>query len=177
MTVRISSDLEQRLRIIRLLALDVDGVLTDGSIWHGPHGQLQRFHVHDGLGLKLVMSAGLTVVWISARQSEAVSQRASEIGVLDVRQGVADKLSELQAVAARYGTAQRQTAYMGDDLPDLQALQWAGVGFAPANAVADVRAAADYVCRLTGGNGAVREVCDQILAARKMSPPAGRQPR
>lgn len=162
-----SPALMHRLAGIRLLALDVDGVLTDGSVWHSSCGQFQRFHVHDGLGLQLLGAAAVTVVWISARRSEAVELRAAEIGVADVRQGVSDKLHELQRASDAYGVGRESIAYMGDDLPDLPALRWASIGLAPANAVAQVRAEADYVCERDGGEGAVREVCDLILAARQ----------
>lgn len=163
-----SRDLLRRLEDIEMLALDVDGVLTDGSIWHSPLGQVYRFHVHDGLGLQRLKAAGVTVVWITARRADAVTMRAAEIGVEDVRQGITDKLAELKQAAERYGVSQRCIAYMGDDLPDVPAMEWAGVSFAPANAIPAVRACADHVCTRRGGHAAVREVCDLILTVKPM---------
>jgi 3-deoxy-D-manno-octulosonate 8-phosphate phosphatase (KDO 8-P phosphatase) len=165
-TRSVSRDLAARIVRVRLLALDVDGVLTDGAILVTGQTDTARFHVHDGLGIERVMRAGVSVTWITGRRSDAVLKRAAELGVSDVRQGVAEKGEELRRAADVHGLVQAEVAYMGDDLPDLPAISWASVSFAPADAVAPVRRAADVVCERTGGHGAVREVCDLILALR-----------
>jgi 3-deoxy-D-manno-octulosonate 8-phosphate phosphatase (KDO 8-P phosphatase) len=164
--MNIPRDLAGRLAAITLVAMDVDGVLTDGAVTIGPDGPIYRFHVHDGLGIQMLQEAGLSVAWISGRSSPLVAQRASEIGVTYVYQGVTEKRARLLTLASELGCEQRQVAYIGDDLPDLDAMQWAATAFAPANAVPCVRQAADYVTVLPGGRGAVREICDLILRSR-----------
>ena len=152
---------------IRLLALDVDGVLTDGRLWYSETaGEIKAFHVHDGAGLKRLMAAGIEVALISARSSQTVSRRAAELGIDRVHQGISDKRQCLAEVAATAGLEPARCAFMGDDEADLGAFAIAGLCIAPANAVALVRDQADWCTEARGGEGAVREVCERLLAAR-----------
>lgn len=147
--------------------MDVDGVLTDGGIILGS-GDLEakRFHIADGLGIRLLIHAGIRVAWISGRQSDAVRKRAAELGVTDLFEESGNKSAALAQLIANYGLTQANIAYVGDDLNDLPAFSLAGVKFAPANAVAEIKALAEFVTEKPGGDGAVREVCDVILKAQ-----------
>jgi 3-deoxy-D-manno-octulosonate 8-phosphate phosphatase (KDO 8-P phosphatase) len=157
---------------VRLLVLDVDGVLTDGGILVGAAGdETKRFHVHDGLALVAARGAGLQVAVLSGRASAAVTRRMAELGVAEVHQGVADKAAALDALRARLGLGIAEVAMMGDDLPDLPAMARAGLALAPANAAAEVKRAADWVARRRGGDGAVREAVEMLLKARRAWPP------
>lgn len=152
---------------IRLLALDVDGVLTDGRLWYSETaGEIKVFHVHDGAGLKQLMTSGIEVVVISARSSPVVSRRAAELGIERVHQGVGDKRRCLVEAADAEGLEPAQCAFMGDDVADLGAFAVAGLCIAPANAVEAVRSRADWCTGARGGEGAVREVCERLLEAR-----------
>lgn len=156
-----------RARGVRLLALDVDGVLTDGRIYYGNAGEeLKAFNIKDGLGVKLLQDAGVKVAIITGRQSEIVARRARELGIEDVVQGREDKLTALRELCKRDGLALEHCAYMGDDLPDLGAITAAGLGLTVADATRAVAAAADWQSTLGGGAGAVREACEFILKAR-----------
>jgi 3-deoxy-D-manno-octulosonate 8-phosphate phosphatase (KDO 8-P phosphatase) len=157
---------------IRLLVLDVDGVLTDGGLLYGPSGEdRKRFHVHDGLALVAARQAGLQVAVLSSRASAAVARRMAELGVGEVLQGVGDKASALDALRERLGLETAEVAVMGDDLPDLGAMGRAGLALAPANAVPEVKRAAHWVGRRRGGDGAVREAVEMLLKARRRWPP------
>ncbi len=153
---------------VRLLALDVDGVLTDGGVYLSAEGEsLKRFHIHDGLGLVLAGIAGLTIAWITGRRSGAVERRAAELGVTLLRQGVRDKTVALREIARDCRVELTEVAYMGDDLNDLPALRLAGVAIVPANAASpEVRAVADFTTPRGGGEGAVRDTVEAILRAR-----------
>lgn len=155
-----------RLRRIRLVVLDVDGVLTDGGLYYGPGGEWKRFDVHDGFALSRAVASGLAVAIVSSRRSEAVARRCAELALGDVHQGVADKLTVYEALRARHGCRDAEVACMGDDLADLPLLRRAGLAAAPADAVAEVRQAAHWVSRAPGGHGAVRELLEAILRAR-----------
>jgi 3-deoxy-D-manno-octulosonate 8-phosphate phosphatase (KDO 8-P phosphatase) len=157
---------------IRLLVLDVDGVLTDGGLLFGASGEeTKRFHVHDGLALVAARQAGLEIAVLSSRASPAVTRRMAELGVREVHQGVADTAAALDALRERLGLAVGQVAMMGDDLPDLPAMARAGLALAPANAAAEVRRAAHWVARRGGGAGAVRDAVEMLLKARRAWPP------
>jgi 3-deoxy-D-manno-octulosonate 8-phosphate phosphatase (KDO 8-P phosphatase) len=150
---------------IRLLVLDVDGVLTDGRLYFGARGEaLKAFHVRDGVGLKQLQRAGLTVAVISGRRSRMVAARCRELGVRHVRQGVGDKLAALMQLCARLKLTPASCACVGDDLPDVPLMRVAALSFAVADAHRSARRAADVVTRRPGGCGAVREVCDHLLA-------------
>lgn len=152
---------------LRLLALDVDGVLTDGRIVYGNNGEeLKAFSIKDGLGIKLVQRCGLQVAIITGRDSAIVARRAAELGIEIVVQGREDKLIALNELCDDLGIPLGACAYMGDDLPDLAAITAAGLGLSVSDAAAPVRDAADWVSTRPGGAGAVREACEMILAAR-----------
>lgn len=157
---------------VRLLVLDVDGVLTDGCLLYGPAGEeVKRFHVRDGFALVAARGAGLAVAVISGRASAAVTRRMAELGVDEVHQGVDDKRRCLDEVRTRLGIARGQVAAMGDDLPDLPLLREAGLALAPADAAAEIRRVAHWTSRHPGGRGAVREAVEMLLGARKAWPP------
>ena len=150
---------------IRLLVLDVDGVLTDGRLYYGPRGEaLKVFDVRDGLGIVQLLRAGLAVAVISGRRSPMTAVRCRELGIVHVYQGVADKLAVLKTLCTRLRLTLAACACVGDDLPDVPLLETAGLSFAVADAHRSARRAADVVTRAKGGRGAVREVCDYLLA-------------
>jgi 3-deoxy-D-manno-octulosonate 8-phosphate phosphatase (KDO 8-P phosphatase) len=156
---------------IRLLGLDVDGVLTDNGVYIGPVAgarvEFKRFDIQDGLGLILLRTAGLPVFWLSGRASEATALRAAELRIDDVLQVPGPrKLAALEELLTQRGIAWDQVAFVGDDIADLPVLQRVGLPIAVANAVSDVKAAAKYVTRASGGHGAVREVVELLLKAR-----------
>jgi 3-deoxy-D-manno-octulosonate 8-phosphate phosphatase (KDO 8-P phosphatase) len=157
------------LRRVQLLVLDVDGVLTDGRLFYGARGEsLKTFHVRDGHGIKQVAAAGITVAIISGRKSAAVARRARELGIRHVTQGASDKLAALTRLARARSVSFEQCACVGDDTPDAPILQAAGIAIAVSDAHADALAVADLVTTRPGGHGAVREVCDWLLEARRL---------
>lgn len=161
------SDLAARAAPVRLLALDVDGVLTDGGIYYGNNGEeLKRFNIKDGLGIKLLQRCGIEVAIITGRSSALVQRRAAELGIEAVIQGREDKRVALNELRELRELAPENLAYMGDDLPDLGAILAAGLGLAPADAVEPVREAADWVAPSAGGSGAVRDAAQFLLEAR-----------
>jgi 3-deoxy-D-manno-octulosonate 8-phosphate phosphatase (KDO 8-P phosphatase) len=167
MSAHLDPGLVRRATQVRLLLSDVDGCWTDGGIQiSAQFGELVRFHVHDGYGVKLLQRAGIELAVISGRDVPAVSERARHLGVQEIYLGHPDKAKLAAALCKARGLAPEQVAAFGDDLPDLALFEQAGLRFAPANAVADVRAAADYVCERSGGSGAFREVAELLLAGR-----------
>jgi 3-deoxy-D-manno-octulosonate 8-phosphate phosphatase (KDO 8-P phosphatase) len=157
----------RRAAAVQLVVLDVDGVLTNGTLIYGGNGEeLKIFNVHDGTGLVLLLQAGVEVVWITGRESAAVALRGREIGVTAVFQKVRDKLSLFLSMLEERGLAKEQAACMGDDIQDLLLLSNAGLAVAPADAQPAVRRMAHYVTERPGGRGAVRELCDLVLEAR-----------
>jgi 3-deoxy-D-manno-octulosonate 8-phosphate phosphatase (KDO 8-P phosphatase) len=158
------ADLAARAAAIELLLLDVDGVLTDGSVIYADDGtELKRFHVRDGSGLKLWRLAGKRAAIVSGRKSAAVERRAAELGINPVLQGRDDKLAAFAAVLAATGLRAEQVCAVGDDLPDVPVLRRCGVSVAVADACAEARAAAAYVTATPGGRGAVREAIEWLL--------------
>lgn len=156
-----------RAKEVRLLLLDVDGVLTDGGISYGDLGiEIKRFHTQDGLGIRLLQESGVPVGIITARDSAAVARRVQDLKLAHVFQGQKDKLAALEEILRQTGLRPPQIACMGDDWMDLPLLNRAGLAAAPANAVAEVRQRVHYLCERVGGSGAVREVCDLILEAQ-----------
>ncbi len=154
--------------MIRLAIFDVDGVLTDGRLYLLPDGQeMKVFHASDGLGLKRLLAAGIEVALISGRDSAVVAERAAALGIKHVYQGHEDKLPVFEELLVATGTTSAQTAYAGDDLPDLPVIRAAGLGIAVANAPDEVQAAANLVTQRRGGEGAVREICELLLAAHR----------
>ena len=159
--------LHQRLAQVTLLLVDVDGVLTEGGVtWTNEGIEQKTFHIRDGLGIRLWQRAGGRTGIVTGRASRVVQLRAEELGIGIVKQGVEDKLETTAAILAECGVPWEQTAFVGDDLPDLAVMMRCGVGVAVANACPEVIEAAAIVTRLPGGQGAVREVIEQLLKAR-----------
>ena len=147
--------------------MDVDGVLTDGTVEiHSDGTESKRFSILDGMGLVRLRKAGVAVAWISGRASEATTARAAELKIPQVLQGRTDKLMALQELASQLGFTARQVCYMGDDEIDAPAIDWAGIGVAPATSMSAALSVADLVPKRPAGLGAVREVCEHILANR-----------
>jgi len=157
----------QRAAAIRLLVLDVDGVLTDGRLYFGADGEaLKVFDVRDGHGIKLLREAGVEVAILSARRSPIVERRARELGITHVIQGAADKGAGFADLARTLQLRPGQCAYMGDDWPDLAALAQAGLAATVADAAPEVRRVAHWIGSVPGGRGAVRELAEFILRAQ-----------
>lgn len=157
---------------VRVLILDVDGVLTDGRLYYGPRGEaLKVFHARDGAGLKQLSASGVTVAVISGRRSRMTRRRCRELGIRHVLQGISDKAAAFRRLCAQLRVEPAECACIGDDTPDIALMRLAGLSFAVADAHDATRAAADAVTRHPGGLGAVREVCDQLLAARQGAEP------
>ena len=157
----------QRAQAIRLLILDVDGVLTDGRLYFGPKGEaLKVFHVRDGHGIKMLQKAGIEVAFLSGRRSDAAYLRAKELGISRFHEGLRDKVMVMEEIMAAMQIEAGAVAAVGDDLVDLPHLRRVGLGVAVVDAVPEVIAAAHWVTNLPGGQGAVRQVCDLILKAQ-----------
>ncbi len=164
---RVAPNVRERAAAVRLMVFDVDGVLTDGSLYYGENGELmKRFHALDGHGLRLLMEGGLKVALITGRSGPIVARRAAELGIADVQQGVRDKGAALAELAQRHSVQLSETGYMGDDIIDLPAMQRAGFSASVPNAPGYVSQSAHWIASLPGGSGAVRECCDLLLAAR-----------
>jgi 3-deoxy-D-manno-octulosonate 8-phosphate phosphatase (KDO 8-P phosphatase) len=164
------SAVRRRLAAVRLLAFDVDGVLTDGGILvHPDGGESKWFHVRDGLGIVAAVRAGLSVAFVSGRRSAAVAARARELGVAADLQGVKDKAAALRELRGSLGVSREETAFLGDDVVDLPAYSESGVSVAVADAHPRVLEAADAVCAAAGGRGAARELVEAVLLARGLA--------
>ncbi|HVL01462.1 MAG TPA: HAD-IIIA family hydrolase [Dongiaceae bacterium] len=160
-------DLRQRARTIKLVAFDIDGVMTDGSLYYTDFGnETKAFNVKDGLGIKLLQSTGVEVAIITGRTSELVKKRASDLKISKLVQGREDKIVALKEMMAPMGIDAQQVAYVGDDLPDLSAIRFAGIGVAVGDALPIIREHADLVLTRNGGDGAVREFCEWLMAAQ-----------
>ena len=164
---RTPSVLRERLVRIKLMIFDVDGVLTDGSLWYGEQGEmLKRFNALDGHGLKMLTTSGIKVALVTGREGPIVDRRAAELGLGDVIQNVRDKAAVLTELVARYHLTFEDAGFMGDDLIDLPAMQRAGFSASVPEAPAYMTQAAHWVSTKSGGQGAARECCDLILAAQ-----------
>ena len=158
---------QERWAAIRLFAMDVDGVLTDGTVEiHSDGTESKRFSILDGMGLVQLRKAGVATAWISGRASGATTVRATELKIPHLVQGRVDKITALKELAAELNLAADQIVYMGDDDIDAPAIEWAGIGVAVSDAMPIPFAAANYVTRRPAGRGAVREVCEHILQSR-----------
>lgn len=157
----------EAFQAVRLVALDIDGVLSDGTVSLDEHGNQRRaFDIKDGLGIVRLVESGRQVVVISSSASTAGVERLVRLGIDPVHTGVPDKLEVLHEIVSSAGISLDQVAYMGDDLPDLKCLTLVGLSTAPADAVAAVRESVDYVTSAVGGRGAVRELSDLIVEGR-----------
>ena len=155
------------LQKIKLLALDVDGVLTDGTIYISPAGEVFKgFNAKDGMGISCALRSGLQIAVITGRQSPIVERRCEELGITLLQQGVKDKRLALQQMAQKLGLVREEIAYMGDDLNDIPAFKASGLNLVPADAAIEVMAVADIITKASGGRGAVREAITMILAAQ-----------
>lgn len=156
-----------KLKPIKLLILDVDGVLTDGKIIYTDRGEeIKRFDVRDGHGLKLLMRSGIEVALLTGRKSRAVLHRARDLGIRHVYQKATDKMQVYAKILARNKLPDRSVAFVGDDLIDIPVLKRVGFSAAVPNAVPEVKEIVDYVTMSGGGEGAVREICELLLKAQ-----------
>jgi YrbI family 3-deoxy-D-manno-octulosonate 8-phosphate phosphatase len=163
-----ASDRARRARKVRLLCVDVDGVLTDAGMYYGPAGEvLKKFNTRDGMGLARAREAGVSVAIISGEDNAIVHARAAKLKIDDVFSGVSNKRLVVEQLCARQQLTLDQVAFIGDDLNDLSALECVGLACAVADAAEPVKAIAHYVTRHRGGDGAVREVCEFLIAARQ----------
>lgn len=164
---RVPAPVRERAATVQLMVFDVDGVLTDGSLWYGENGEtIKRFHVLDGQGLRLLAAGGVAVALMTARSSPVVTRRAADLGINEVHLGVHDKIQALTELTQKLRVSLEHTGYMGDDVNDLPALRQAGFAVTVPAAPAYVAQAAHWVTERQGGAGAVRECCDLILAAQ-----------
>jgi 3-deoxy-D-manno-octulosonate 8-phosphate phosphatase (KDO 8-P phosphatase) len=159
--------LKRKLKRVRMVAMDVDGVLTDGRLIFDEEGREHKvFSVHDGFGIRRALEHGILIAWISSRASKVTALRAQELGVTSLAQGKIDKVKELEGLMAAHRLTRADLCCIGDDEFDLPMLDAAAVSFAPADAIAAVRKSVDHVTTARGGRGAVREVLDALLRAQ-----------
>ena len=160
--------LPKKLRKIKLLILDVDGVLTHNGVYVGSDGnEFKKFNIQDGFGIYLLQKAGVKVALLSGRYSKATEYRAQELKIQHVYNGYTDKLKAYEKLKEKLSLQDREIAFVGDDLPDIPVLKSVGVPIAVANAQPEVKKVADYVTKTSGGEGALREIINLILQAKK----------
>ena len=164
---RSTRGLRSQFRAVKLFLCDVDGVLTDGTVFMAGDFEAKQFNILDGLGLRLLQRAGIKVGWISGRPSPATRQRARDLHVDFLKEGEKSKAAEIENILMASGLSWKDVSYMGDDILDLAPLKRAGLAIAVANAIPEAKALADYVTRARGGQGAIREVTDLILKAQE----------
>lgn len=165
------TSLRERLAPIKMILLDVDGVLTDGGvIYTGSDSESKRFDIQDGMGIRMAVMAGLRVGILTGRASPMVERRARELSIDPVKQGYHVKIEGWNEILESEKLAGSEIAYIGDDVQDLPVLWRAGFSGAPANAVDAVKSEVDYVCRRSGGQGAVREFIDLLLREKELEP-------
>lgn len=158
--------LQPRIRPMKLLLVDVDGVLTDGGLFYIDSGEeMKRFHIHDGMGVELLQRAGIEVGVLTGRRSDVVERRCRELGIRIIKQGFYDKSAGLREILQEEQLSSPQVGYVGDDVQDLAVFKQVGFRAAPLNAAHEVQVEADYVTARSGGNGAVREIAELILTA------------
>lgn len=162
-----SQELAERARRLRLMVFDVDGVLTDGTLWYGREGEaLKGFHAFDGHGVRMLAASGVACALLSGRSSAAVSMRAAELEIAHVLQGIDDKKKEYEALLKRLGLRYEEAGFMGDELVDLPVLTRCGFAAAPREAPEAVRSRVHYVAAAPAGRGAAREVCEVVMRAQ-----------
>lgn len=162
-----SRGLQSRLKQIRIVATDVDGVLTDAGMYYSESGdEWKKFNTRDGMGIKLLQKAGFVTAIITQERTKLVARRAEKLAIPELHQGVMDKLSVLREMVARHGVSLDQVAYIGDDVNDLEALQAVGFSASPADGMPVIHAAVDYICKKKGGEGCVRELAELLLRAQ-----------
>ena len=159
--------LQNKIRRIKLVAMDVDGVLTDGGMYYLESGdEIKKFHSRDGMGIKLLQGGGLVTAFVTSEKTNLVQRRGDRLKVPEVHQGTFEKINVLYALCTKYNLSMGDVAYIGDDVNDLDALKHAGFSLAPADAMSVIKEAVDYVCECNGGAGAVREMSDLILSVQ-----------
>lgn len=159
-----NAGIPEKRTLIKLFALDVDGTLTDGGVYmDGKGGEFKRFDIQDGYGIRKLIDKGIKVYFISGRYSAATRQRGEDLGITGCINGTRDKLGELKVLAENHGATPAEIAFAGDDIPDLECIEWAGIGIAVANAVPEILRAADWKTERSGGNGAIRECAEKII--------------
>lgn len=169
----LSGNLLEKIKSVKVLILDVDGVLTDGGIIIDEDGrETKRFDVRDGHGLKMLMRYDIEVVLLTGRNSRVVEHRASDLGIKEVYQGVWNKLEVFEEILMKRKINSANTAFMGDDVVDIPVLRKVGFSATVADAAEDVKKMVDYISEKPGGRGAVREICEIILKAKGMWPEA-----
>jgi 3-deoxy-D-manno-octulosonate 8-phosphate phosphatase (KDO 8-P phosphatase) len=166
MALKPSPALLRKLKAVRLFLCDVDGVMTDGAVYMGGGVEMKRFNIRDGLGLKFLQGQGIRVGWISRRPSPATQQRADDLKIDFVVQHQGGKIEGVEAILRQTSLKWGDICYVGDDVVDLAVLDRAGLAVAPGDGVAEAKAAADYVTKAGGGNGAIREIVEMILKAQ-----------
>ncbi len=168
MRKRIPQKVWERAKRIKMVIMDVDGVLTDGRIILGSKGEeLKNFYVQDGEGIELARRKGFILVLVSGRRSKVVERRAEELKIKEVYQNISEKIEVYYRLLKKYGLKNEEIAYIGDDLGDIPSLRKAGLALAPANGVEEVKDIVHYVTQASGGRGAVREAIDIILKAKE----------
>lgn len=159
--------IEEKIKPIKLFILDVDGILTTGAFYYGSQGfEMRGFHIHDGLGIKLLQKINISIAVISGKKSEAVERRVTELDIQHVYLGNDNKLPAYEELKQKLGLMDEEIVYMGDDLPDLPLLRRAGFAVTVPQAPEIVKQHADYITQAKGGKGAVREVCNLIIEAK-----------
>lgn len=167
---RSPKSLTAALKRVRLFASDVDGVLTDAGMYYSESGEeLKKFNTRDGMGIKLLQRAGIITALVTQERTKLVARRAEKLMIPEVHQGVMDKLSLIREMAERLGLSMDEVAYIGDDINDVAALRAVGFSATPADGMPQAAAVVDYVCRKKGGEVAVREIVEMILAAQHKS--------
>lgn len=163
-----NEDLKQRLAALQFIGFDIDGVFTDGTLYFSDDGsESKRFNTQDGFGIRRLLESGVAIAVISGRRSRAVERRVAELGIQHVILGSADKVADFDGLMSTLGLSVEHCAYVGDDVPDLALMQKVGIAIGVANAHPDIRPECDWITSRAGGQGAVREVADAILAARR----------
>ena len=165
--MKTSSALNKKLKAVKLFLTDVDGVLTDGTVYMGGGVETKRFHIRDGLGLKFLQRHGIQVGWVSRRPSSATQQRADDLKIDFLVQHNGGKIEGVEAILRQTGMNWADVCYVGDDVVDVGVLDKVGLAVAVGDGVAEAKAAADYVTKAHGGNGAIREITEMILKAQK----------
>jgi YrbI family 3-deoxy-D-manno-octulosonate 8-phosphate phosphatase len=156
--------LKRRLKNLKAVVMDVDGVLTDGGMYYGPSGEMmKKFNTKDGMAMELLQKAGIRIAWITGEQTDIVKKRAEKLNVSDIYTGVKDKLNSLNMFLSKYNISYDYVCYMGDEVNDIEAMKKVGVSVAVQDAVSEVKALADIVLTKKGGEGAVRELAELIL--------------
>jgi len=164
----LSPALRRRLQKVRMVIMDVDGVLTDAGMYYSESGEeLKKFNTRDGHGITLLHAAGIKTALVTRERTPIVTRRAAKLGIAEVHQGALDKLRIVKGILEKHGFAAAEACYIGDDVGDQEVMGYVGFAAAVADALPEIKKVAHYVTRKQGGEGAVREVCDLILSARE----------